>query len=52
MIAKSRNYKDWKWKEKNEVIKEFLKLLREKYQVELIIKNSEILKKGDKNESV
>jgi len=43
MIAKSMNSEDWEWKGKNEVIKEFLKLLQEKYKVKLIIQNSEIL---------
>jgi hypothetical protein len=43
MIAKSKYFKDWEWKSKDEVIKEFLRLLEEEYQVKLVIKNSEIL---------
>jgi len=43
LLAKSYSSSDWIRIEKKTAIKEFLKLLKKKYQLELEIKNSEIL---------
>jgi len=43
LVAKSNDYADWVWLPKEEAFVEFFKCLKEKYGIDLIIVNSEIL---------